>query len=76
MDYNNQPIKIMAIFSEGKVTPIKFRLDDQVIRIQKILRIREEKSFNEYIIYPCLHNTRTYEIKYNISTSMWYLSVK
>lgn len=75
MNYTNQPIKVMAIFSDGKVVPTKFRLDDQVVRIQKILKVQEEKMLiDKYIIYTCLQNGHTYKIKYNISTSTWYLS--
>ena len=40
----NEPIKVMAIFNnDGKIMPIKFRMDDQVVKIQKVLKIYEEK---------------------------------
>lgn len=78
MKYANKPIKVMATFYPGgKIIPIKFRLDDQVVRIQKILKVHEENTFgSKKVIFTCLQNTSTYEIKYDINSSIWYLSTK
>lgn len=40
----NEPIKVMAIInSDGKIEPVKFRLNDQVVRIQKVLKTYKKK---------------------------------
>jgi len=39
----NEPIKVMAVFdTNGKIEPVKFRLDDKVVRIEKIMKTYEE----------------------------------
>lgn len=74
----NEPIKVMAIFYDGKIMPIKFRMDDQVVKIQKVLKIYEEKvvGFNR-IIFVCQHNgCDLYELKYQLENNTWYLFKK
>ncbi len=72
----NQPIKVMAIFyPNGKIEPLKFRLEDTVVIIQKVMKTYEEKIVgNKRIIFVCIHNGRDiYEIKYEIDSKIWYL---
>ena len=72
----NQPIKVMAIFqTSGKIEPLKFRLDDKVVHIEKIMKTYEEKIVgNKRIIFVCLHNGKDiYELKYEIDSKIWYL---
>jgi hypothetical protein len=72
----NQPIKVMAIFqTNGKIEPLKFRLDDKVVHIEKIMKTYEEKIVgNKRIIFVCLHNGKDiYELKYEIDSKIWYL---
>lgn len=77
----NQPIKVMAIFhpdkklENGKIEPIKFRLDDQVVRIQKINKIYEENIVgNKRIAFVCQQpNGSIYEIKHEVDSKDWYL---
>jgi hypothetical protein len=72
----NQPIKVMAIFyPNGKIEPLKFRLEDTVVNIEKVMKIYEEKIVgNKRIIFVCMHNGRDiYELKYEIDSKIWYL---
>ncbi len=72
----NQPIKVMVIFNtDGKIDPVKFRIDDKVVRIEKILKTYEEKTAgNKRIVFVCQHNNcDIYEIKYELDSKMWYL---
>jgi hypothetical protein len=51
----NEPIKVMVIFNcDGKIEPVKFKLGDQVVRIQKVLKTYEEKvvSYNRLVFLP------------------------
>jgi hypothetical protein len=72
----NEPIKVMAVFEKnGKITPIKFRLNDQVVKVQKILKTYE--TGNRYVMFVCEHNGKDiYELKYNIKENLWYLYKK
>ena len=75
----NQPIKVMAIFNtDGKIEPVKFRLDDQVVMIQKITKVYEEQTVgNKRLVFVCQHNGRDiYEIKYELDSKTWYLFKK
>lgn len=75
----NEPIKVMAIFHpDGKIEPIKFRLDDNVVRIQKINKIYEEKIVgNKRLVFVCQHNNaELYELKYELDSKVWYLFKK
>ena len=73
----NQPIKVMAIFHEdGKIEPIKFRLDDQVIFVQNVINVHVEKALCPKYIFICQHNGNLYELKYVPETCTWYLFKK
>lgn len=72
----NEPIKVMAVFNtDGKIEPIKFRHDDKVVRVEKIMKVYEESTVgNTRLVFVCLHNAKDiYELKYEISTKTWYL---
>ena len=74
----NKPIKVMVIFEKGKIQPVKFRLDDEVVKVEKIMKTYEENSFgNNNIIFVCLHNGKDiYELKYIVNKNLWYLYKK
>lgn len=80
----NEPIKVMVIFhpnkeiENGKIQPVKFRLEDQVVRIQKIQKIYEENIVgNKRIVFVCQHNGKDiYELKYETDSRTWYLFKK
>lgn len=72
----NQPIKVMAIFhTDGKIEPLKFRLDDTIVNVERVVKIYEEKIVgNNRIIFVCQHNSKDiYELKYEIGSKIWYL---
>ena len=75
----NQPIKVMAIFNtEGKIEPVKFRLNDKVIFVEKVIKTYEEKTVgNKRLVFICQHNNcDIYEIKYELDSKLWYLFKK
>ena len=75
----NEPIKVMAVFNtNGKIEPVKFRLDDQVVRIEKILKTYEENTVgNTRLVFVCLHKGKDiFELKYEVDAKTWYLFKK
>jgi len=69
----------MAIFNtDGKIEPVKFRLDDKVVMIQKVTKVYEEKTVgNKRLVFVCQHNGKDiYEIKYELDSKTWYLFKK
>ncbi len=77
----NKPIKVMAIFNpdkkidSGKIEPVKFRYEDQVVRIQQINKIYEENILGaKRVIFVCQNpNGSLFEIKYEADSKDWYL---
>lgn len=72
----NQPIKVMAIFNtDGKIEPIKFKLNDMVVKIDKVMKVYEESLVgNNRLVFVCLQNGKDiYEIKYELDSKTWYL---
>lgn len=75
----NESIKVMAIFNtDGVIQPVKFRLNEQVVYVEKVIRTYEEKfSDNNRIVFVCQHGGKDiYEIKYEVRTKKWYLYKK
>ncbi len=76
MNIINEPIKVMAVFHvDGKIEPIKFKLEEQVIWIEKVIRTYEEQiAGNNRTIFVCQHNGKDiYELKYELRTKTWFL---
>ncbi len=75
----NEPIKVMAVFNtDGKIEPVKFRIDDQVVKIEKIMKTYEENIVgNTRVVFVCLHKGKDiFELKYEVDTKTWYLFKK
>lgn len=75
----NEPIKVMAVFNtDGKIQPVKFRLEDRVVRIEKIMKIYEENIVgNTRLVFVCVHNGKDiFELKYELVSKTWYLFKK
>lgn len=80
----NEPIKVMAIFhpdkkiENGKIELIKFRLEDKVVRVQKVNKIYEENIVgNKRIVFVCQQpDGSLYELKYELDSKDWYLFKK
>ncbi len=72
----NKSVKVMAVFyTDGKVEPVRFKLDDKVISIDKIVKSYEEHlAGNPRIIFLCVHREKyCYELKYEVESCKWYL---
>ncbi len=75
----NEPIKVMVVFNtDGKIEPVKFRLEDKVVKIEKIMKTYEENIVgNTRIVFVCLHNGKDiFELKYELDSKIWYLFKK
>lgn len=75
----NQPIKVMAIFyPDGKIQPVKFRLDEKAVIVEKIIKSYEEKIVgNKRVVFVCIQNGKDiYELKYEIDSKIWFLFKK
>jgi hypothetical protein len=76
----NHPIDMIAVFEAetGKITPFKFRYKDTVVKVEKVMKIYEEKlAGNRRMVFVCMHNGRDiYELKYEIDTHSWFLFKK
>ena len=75
----NEPVKVMAVFhTDGKIEPVKFRIEDKVVRIERIMKTYEENNVgNKRIVFVCLHNGKDiFELKYELDTKTWYLFKK
>lgn len=75
----NKPIKVMAIFyTDGKIQPVKFRVSDKVVNIDRVTKTYKESTVgNIRIVFVCIQNEKDiYEIKYELESSIWYLLKK
>ncbi len=75
----NRPIKVMAIFNtNGKIEPIKFKLDNKIIFVDKIIETKEDNFIgNKRLVFVCEHKEEfIYELKYEFGSGIWYLFKK
>lgn len=75
----NKPIKVMAIFyTDGKFEPVKFRLEEKVVRVDRVVKSYEEHIVgNIRIVFVCIQNEKDiYELKYEPESNIWYLFKK
>lgn len=75
----NKPIKVMAVFyTDGKIEPVKFRIEDKVINVDRIIKSYEEHIVgNIRIVFVCTQNEKDiYELKYETESGIWYLFKK
>ena len=68
-----KPIEMIALFSADKPRPIKFKIDDNVVKVEQIISLSEEKlAGNRMIIYRCQSEIngllKQFELKYEILT--------
>lgn len=69
----------MVIFNtDGKIEPVKFRFDDKIVKIEKVIKTYEEKIVgNNRLVFVCLHNENDiFELKYELESKIWYLFEK
>lgn len=74
----NKPIKVLAIFyTDGKIEPINFVLDDRIVKIDKVMSSSIENFVgNTRIVFVCLKGDLIFEIKYELASNLWYLFKK
>ncbi|WP_407314505.1 hypothetical protein [Desulfosporosinus sp. SB140] len=74
-----EPIEMIAWFDiPGTPRPIRFRHAENVVKVEMIKRISEEKiAGNRMKIYECqseIHGQmRLFELKYELNTCKWFL---
>ena len=74
-----KPIDMIAWFTkEGIPKPIRYKFDDQVIKVQQVTSKSEEKlAGNRMIIFRCQSEIngelRLFELKYELQTCKWFL---
>jgi len=74
-----KPIEMIAWFSkDGITTPVRYKLDGKVIKVEQVTSRSEEKlAGNRMIIYRCQSEIngelRPFELKYELQTCKWYL---
>ncbi len=74
-----KPIEMIAWFSkDGIATPVRYKLEGKVIKVEQVTSRSEEKlAGNRMIIYRCQSEIngelRPFELKYELRTCKWYL---
>lgn len=74
-----KPIEMIAWFTkDGVPKPIRFRIEDQVIKVEQVPSKSEEKlAGNRMIIYRCQSaingELKAFELKYELQTCKWFL---
>lgn len=72
-------IEMIAWFTkEGVPKPIRYKVDDEVIKVQQVTSKSEEKlAGNRMIVFRCQSEIngvlRPFELKYEVGTCKWYL---
>lgn len=70
---------MIAWFSkDGVPNPVRYKLDNQVIKVEQvILRSEEKLAGNRMIIFRCQSEIngelRLFELKYELQTCKWFL---
>jgi len=73
------PITVLAHFEEnGTPHPLRFKLDDDAIRIEHVVSVTEEKlAGNKMLCFRCHSEIdgvlKPYEIKFEVGTCRWFL---
>lgn len=74
-----KPIEMIAWFDvPGTPRPIRFRHDGNVVKVEQIIRLSDEKiAGNRMKIFECqsqVHGQmKHFELKYEMNTCKWYL---
>ena len=74
-----KPIEMIAWFTkDGVPNPVRYKLDDKVIRVEQVISKSEEKlAGNRMIVYRCQSEIngelRPFELKFEMQTCRWFL---
>jgi len=76
-----RPIEMIAWFTkDGVAKPIRFKLDDLVIKVHVISKSEEKLAGNRMMIFRCQSEIdvelRPFELKYELATCKWFLFKK
>lgn len=75
----SKEIDVVATFAKcGDITPVKFRIDDIVVKVDRINLVNDIKFAGEdskiFRCQSCINNTeKLYELKFVKRTCKWYL---
>ncbi|WP_407314879.1 hypothetical protein [Desulfosporosinus sp. SB140] len=73
------PIEMIAWFDiPGMLRPIRFRHDGNVVKVEQIIRMSEEKlAGNRMKVYECQSEIngqmKRFELKFELGTCKWFL---
>jgi len=73
------PITVLAHFEiDGPPHPLRFKLNDETIRIEQVVSVTEEKlAGNRMLCFRCQSEIggvlKPFEIKFELGTCKWYL---
>jgi len=72
------PIEVLAHFENGNPHPIRFKLTDKEIKIERVVSVTEEKlAGNKMLCFRCQSEIkgelRPFEIKFELGTCKWFL---
>lgn len=74
-----KPIDMIAWFSQdGSLHPVRYKFDDEVIKVEQVTSKSEEKlAGNRMIVYRCQSEIngelKLFELKYEVQTTKWFL---
>lgn len=74
-----KPIEMIAWFTkDGVPNPIRYKLDETVIKVEQVTSMSEEKlAGNRMLIYRCQSEIngklKPFELKFELQTCRWYL---
>jgi hypothetical protein len=69
----NEPVEVIALFRQGKLSPLKFRWRDQVYRVNRINGSwnRQEGRSRLFHFAVMSESTDVYELSYNETSLNW-----
>ena len=73
------PIEVIAHFKDdGTIHPLRFKLNEDTIRIEQVVSMTEEKlAGNKMLCFRCQSEIdgvlKPFEIKYEVGTCKWFL---
>ena len=73
------PIEVIAHFKDdGNLLPLRFKLNDEAIKIEQVVSVTEEKlAGNKMLCFRCQSEIdgelKPFEIKFELGTCKWFL---
>lgn len=71
----NQPVDVMASFTDQGIKPLKYRLRDKIFEVDRILeKYMENFAGNRRLVFSCEDaGGFKVDLKYELDTKVWYL---